>query len=149
MSPVASADASEGLHQLSRIESTGSLDLSQTDNSQRGKMGSVDRASMDLGCDTSGGQIASHTAATGSSSSGNDLNDVAISIKPSSALQHWVAGVADSDHLVDDNHTSHSSNSRSSGSHYRAFGASILDKFSSKKSPVTKTNSSYSGTDGE
>ena len=139
MSPVASADASEGLHQLSRIESTGSLDLSQPDKSERGGQGSVDRASMDVGFSASGGQLASNTAA--SSSSGNDLNDVAISIKPSAALQHWVSGVAGTDHPEDDNHTSHSSNSRSSGSRYRTFGAALLDRFSSKKSPVTKTNS--------
>jgi len=134
MSPVASADASEGFHQLTRIESTGSLDLSQADQSSRGgaPRSSTEHTSVDLGFSTPRGHNASQTAA--SSSSGNDLNDVAISIQPASAQ-------------YEDHHTSQSSTSRSKSK--PKVRTSLFGLLTKSKS-VAKTNSydNSAATDG-
>jgi hypothetical protein len=135
MSPVASGDVSEGLHQLTRIESTGSLDFSHADHSSRGgaPRSSTEHASMDWGHSTPRGHNASQTAA--SSSSGNDLNDVAISIQPTSAQ-------------YEDNLTSQSSTSRSKSK--PTVSKSLLGLLTKSKS-VAQTNSydNSAGTDGD
>lgn len=142
MSPVQSGDAS--MYEITRIESTGSLDLSQRGSNHASGKGMI-RTSATNSFEVGGGGNSSFVnrkttsgagSTTGSCPGGTDTGDVAISIHTATRISLSTA----KDHAHDDTSTS----SSSKRSHAKRSGIAAL--FGIYDDAATSTSSSKSRT---